>query len=67
MVQTAVQGSIVRLEDGAYRISLPEYGEVIVVPPKDRLPVCRSCHRELTDIEEIALADPFICVRCYTS
>ena len=67
MLVRTENASVVRLENGTYRLSLPGYGEVVIALPEEPVHICRSCHRELTDTDEIALTVPTVCVRCYAT
>jgi len=66
-MSTAIEyATVIHGDDGSHEVSLPCCGETVHLPRVDRTLVCQSCHRELTDHEEIAGTDPVICVFCYT-
>jgi hypothetical protein len=59
--------TVIHGEDGGHVITLPCCGETVYVRPKEHARICRSCHREIVDTEDLASADPAICVSCYTA
>lgn len=62
------RATVIHGRDGGHCITLPCCGETIFVPARrDRIAVCRSCHRDLTDVQDVGSADPPVCVWCYTA
>ena len=61
------QATVIHGEDGGHVITLPCCGETVYVRSEKTATVCRSCHREITSLDDLASLDPVICVFCYTA
>jgi hypothetical protein len=67
MAVSVHQATVIHAQDGRHIIALPCCGETVYVKSGRHATVCQSCHREITGDDDLASADPNICVSCYTA
>jgi len=66
MTLTLEHVPVIHVENGDHCIILPCCGKTLLLPAELEPVVCRSCHREISDNDDLA-SESLVCARCYTA